>query len=94
MNFIHEQFRERTSATDIRRRHLVLDLTSASTPVPIGSVRRISPRMAEAYAGKSDKTIQRDLNELERMDLIERLPKGVQVRRERLRAFLPGRRPA
>ena len=93
VNFIHEQFRERTSATDIRRRHLVLDLTAASAPVPAANVRHISPRVAEAYAGKSEKTIQRDLNELERMDLIERLPNGVQVRRERLRAFLPGRRP-
>ncbi|RLT36733.1 MAG: DeoR family transcriptional regulator, partial [Chloroflexi bacterium] len=79
--------------TDIRRRHLLLDLTAASAPVPVANVRHISPRMAEAYAGKTEKTIQRDLNELERMDLITRLPAGVQVRQERLRAFLPRRRP-
>ena len=89
VNFIHEQFQGRESATDIRRRHLLLDLTAASAPVGLGNVRHISPRMAEAYAGKNDKTIQRDLNELERMDLIERLPSGIQVRQERLRAFLP-----
>ena len=94
VNFVHEQFRDRTSATDIRRRHLVLDLTAAAEPLALARVRRISPRVAEAYAGKTDKTIQRDLNALERMDLIERTPTGVRVRREQLRAFLPGRRPA
>ena len=94
VNFVHEQFRGRESATDTRRRHLLLDLTAANAPVPVANVRHISPRMAEAFAGKTEKTIQRDLNELERMDLIERLPGGVQVRQERLLAFLPRRRPA
>ena len=94
VNFVHEQFRGRESATDTRRRHLLLDLTAANGPTPTANVRHISPRMAEAYAGKTEKTIQRDLNELERMDLIERLPGGVQVRQERLLAFLPRRRPA
>ncbi len=93
VSFIHDQFRERNSATDIRRRHLVLDLTAAGEPVPVANVRHISPRVAEAYAGKTEKTIQRDLNELERMDLIQRTPQGIQVRRDRLLAFLPGRRP-
>ncbi|MBP7964903.1 MAG: Fic family protein [Caldilineaceae bacterium] len=93
VNFIHDQFHERNSATDIRRRHLVLDLTTVGEPVPAGNVRRISPRVAESYAGKTEKTIQRDLIELERMDLIQRTPQGIQVRRDRLLAFLPGRRP-
>ncbi len=93
VNYIHDQFRDRNSAADMRRRHLVLDLTTTAEPVVIGAIRHVSPRVAEAYAGKTDKTIQRDLNELERMDLIQRTPKGIQVRRERLLAFLPGRRP-
>ncbi len=91
VNFIHEQFQGRESATDVRRRHLLLDLSGATGPVPVNRVRHISPRVAEAYAGKTDKTVQRDLNELERMDLIRRTPAGIQVRRERLLAFLPRR---
>ncbi|MEM7533040.1 MAG: Fic family protein [Chloroflexota bacterium] len=89
VNYVHTQFRDMEGATDIRRRRLVLDLTEQDGPVPITELRYISPRIAEAYAGKTDKTIQRDVNTLVQMNLIRRTGKGIQVRQELMYAFLP-----
>ena len=88
-NYVHRRFRDRNSPTDIRRRQLVLDLTAKVEPVPLAQLRYISPRIAEAYAGKTDKTVQRDVNRLAEMDLVKYSNKGVQGRRERMSAFRP-----
>lgn len=89
INYVHERFHNRNSGTDIRRRRLVIDLTAENEPVPIARLRHISPRIAEAYAGKTDKTVQRDVNRLIEMGLIRRDDKGVQIRGELMSAFLP-----
>ena len=88
MNYVHETFRKRVSVADIRRRQLVVDLTEAPEPVPIVHLRYISPRIAEAYAGKTDRTIRRDVNALAKMGLIRRSDEGVEINRERMTAFL------
>ncbi len=90
INFVHETFKNLDSATDIRRRRLVLDLTQQTAPVPINELRHISPQIAEAYAGKTLKTMQRDINILVKMGLVEREPDGIKVKRELMLAFLPG----
>ena len=88
-NYVHRRFRDRNSPTDIRRRQLVLGLTAKVEPVPLAQLRYISPRIAEAYAGKTDKTVQRDVNRLVEMGLVKYSNKGVQIRRERMSAFRP-----
>ena len=88
MSYVHETFRNKVSVTGIRRRQLAVDLTEAPEPVPIVHLRYISPRIAEAYAGKTDRTIRRDVNALERMRLIRRSDEGVEINRERMMAFL------
>ncbi|MFO1464156.1 MAG: Fic family protein [bacterium] len=90
-NYVHELFRDKTSASDIRRRHLILDLGTHSQAVPISKLTELTPRIAKAYALKSSKTLQRDLAELERMGLLARLPEGVIATRETILAFLPWR---
>lgn len=90
VNYVHELFKDRESATDVRRRRLVLDMTAQSAPLSPAQVRHVSPRIAEAYAGKTDKTVQRDINALVNMGLVERTPTGIRVKRELLLAFLPG----
>lgn len=89
INYIHEIFRDQESATEVRRRRLALDLTAQPGPVPMSQIRHISPRIAEAYAGKTDKTIQRDINVLEELKLVERTANGIRVKRELLYAFMP-----
>ena len=88
LNHVHEIFRNKVSATDVRRRQLVIDLTEAREPVPIVHLRYISPRIAEAYAGKTDQTIRRDVNVLEKMDLFRRSHEGIEINRELMSAFL------
>ena len=60
-------------------------------PVSHSESRRISPRIAEAYATKTGKTITRDLNVLREMELI-RYVGGRRYQANRviiIRAFLP-----
>ncbi|MDE0461233.1 MAG: Fic family protein [Caldilineaceae bacterium] len=88
INHVHSSFRQKVSPTDLRRRQLVVDLSEETEPVPIVRLRYLSPRIAEAYAGKTDRTIQRDVNVLERMDLIRRNFEGIEINRELMSAFL------
>ncbi len=90
-NYVHELFRDRNSASDVRRRHLVLDLGAQEDPISVSKIPELTPRLAKAYATKSSKTVQRDLNELEKMGLLNRLPEGLRAKRETILAFLPWR---
>ena len=88
INHVHDLFRQKEGSTDLRRRQLIIDLSEETEPVPIVQLRYISPRTAEAYAGKTDNTIRRDVNALEKMELIRRSDEGVEINRERMSAFL------
>ena len=88
MNHVHNSFRQKVNATDLRRRQLVVDLSDETEPVPVARLRYLSPRIAEAYAGKTDRTIRRDVTVLEEMDLIRRSYEGVEINRELMSAFL------
>lgn len=90
-NHIHEVFHDRNNASDVRRRHLILDMSTHEGAIQVGKISEITPRMAKAYATKSSKTAQRDLYELESMGLVERRPDGFRAKREIILAFLPWR---
>lgn len=90
-NYVHELFRDRNSTSDVRRRHLILDMGAHEEAIPASKLAELTPRLAKAYATKSSKTVQRDLNELERMKLVERLSGGFKAKRETILAFLPWR---
>ena len=87
-NYVHMRFRDRTSATDTRRRHLVLDLSERDGPVRRRDLRLLTPRLAAAYAGKTDKTITRDLNALSDMGLISRTRQEIAANKGILDAFV------
>ena len=91
-NFVHERFQSRNSPSDTRQRHLALDLGDGDHWMEIGRIRELTPRLAKAYAGKTPKTVQRDLNALAEMGLIARDGRKVRARREVILAFLPLRR--
>ena len=93
-NFIHGTFRDRSSPADTRRRHLVLDLSKSDGPVPRSKVRLLTPRLAEAYAGKTDKAVSRDINALRDLGLITRVAQGWVANKQRIVAFLPISAPA
>lgn len=91
-NYVHERFQQQNSPSHVRQRHLALDLGARADWVPVGEVAELTPRLAKAYAGKTPKTVQRDLNALAAMDLVEREARRVRARREVILSFLPLRR--
>lgn len=86
-NYIHTKFRDRSGPADTRRRHLALDLSERDGPVRRRDIRLLTPRLAEAYSGKTDKTITRDLNALGEMDLIVRTKQSISANKEIMQAF-------
>ena len=93
-DYIHDQFRSATGKTSERRRHLILDLSTANQPVELAEIASISPRVAAAYAVRGPKTLTRDLNVLLRMKLIAKDEQGrYRATKEQILAFLPLRAP-
>jgi Fic family protein len=90
-NYVHEQFRDKSSSSHVRQRHLVLDLSLQSVPVPKGGIPEISARLARAYANRTDKTLTRDLNAMCGAGLIVATPDGYRAHKELILAFLPQR---
>lgn len=93
-NHVHEAFRDKTSISEIRRRHLVLDLSKAKEPVPLLKLPEVSPRMTVAYARRTGKTLTRDVNGLLEMGLVAREKSGYRARKELILAFLPAKAKA
>lgn len=93
-NYVHERFKERSGTAADRQRHLVLDLSRTPEPVLQSQVSELTPRLVKAFATKGSKTLARDLNELMRMELIERDPEGrYRARTELVFSFLPAQIP-
>ena len=88
-NFVYEMFRDGDTPAKRRQRHIVLDLTDRAEPIPQSKLPELSPRVALGYAGKSTKTVTRDVNELESRGLILRVRGGLIANIDQIRAFLP-----
>jgi Fic family protein len=89
--FIYETFGDTHSPAKERQRRLVLELSKRYEPLRRGDLVRMSPELYEAYLG-TERTLSRDLNALERMGLIHRVPGGWEPHRDQIFAFLPVRR--
>ncbi len=88
-NYVHELFQNENSRSNTRQRHLALDLGMKDEWVAVAEVPDLSPRLARSYAGKTAKTVQRDLSVLKRLGLIQREPRRVRAKREIIFTFLP-----
>ena len=91
-NFVHGEFRDKKSPSDHRRRHLALAVSETPEGYPLNQIRRLTPQLAELYAGKTLKTVMRDVNALIKMGIIERSGKNVRPATSKLEAFIPIRR--
>jgi Fic family protein len=89
VNYVHEQFASQpnTKASD-RQRSLVLAMPVDRT-VPRGDLEGLTPKIAKLYAGAGPRVLSRDLNRLERLQLIHRSGRGYRARAEVVQAFLP-----
>jgi Fic family protein len=91
-NYVHDQFKDRASPSDKRRRDLVLDLADQPEAVALSKLTQISPRIAAAYARKNEKTLSRDVSALTDMRLVKKTEDGrYEARKELILAYLPSR---
>lgn len=90
-NYVHELLGKESGHTATRRRHLALDLSRKKGPIPITEIPLISPRISQAYANKTEKTLTRDLRVLIDKGVIEKTAQGYRVRKEIVGSFLPPR---
>jgi len=91
INCVHAQFSGKHSVSDGRQRNLVLALSAQSDPLPVSKLPSLTLELAASYARKTARTLARDVNELERMELIRRERGGVIANRQPILAFLPWR---
>jgi Fic family protein len=86
-NFVHEFFKDKTSESDIRRLHLVFDLSRQDKPVSLAQIPLISTRLAGVYAVKTERTLIRDLDFLQKNGIIEKTSEGFRAKKEIVLAF-------
>jgi Fic family protein len=92
INHIHNTFSDKDRVEDKRRRTLILAIGEAGGEIQLDAVRHISPKIAELYANLSDKTVERDIEKLEELNLVVRRKKGVRPHWELMRSyFIPTR---
>ncbi len=99
--YLHQRFGETRTDSQRRKLRLVKDLSKASIqtserhplpdlkPIPKGELRRLSPALAEAYAGKTERTLTRDLNALEADGLIRQWKEGWVPSSDAVLGFMP-----
>ena len=69
-DLVYDCFRDQPGDTAHRRRALALDLLAAGQKVEISRLMGLTTRLADAYRGKTSKTLTRDLNALKKMGLV------------------------
>jgi len=89
-NHVHRQVPGSTVTAE-RQRTLVLALTEAGAPIKKAHLMTFTPEVAQAYRGRSSKTLTRDVNVLRKLQLIRSGKDGFEARTESIRAFLPNR---
>ena len=74
------EFSENLTEARQRQKRLVLELSDHrfDSPTAINEINDVSPALAFAYAGKTRRTLQRDINELVRLQLLK--PDGASYR--------------
>lgn len=88
---VYNSFRNKSGYVNDRRRRLALDIADSIEPVSIKHIRRISTRIAELYATKTNRAVVRDISSLVEMKLLIKSSKGYLANWEIVKAFLPGR---
>ncbi|MFC4122021.1 Fic family protein [Nonomuraea zeae] len=88
VNFVHDSVPDGHTAASVRQRHLVLDLPIGEW-TNISKIPELTPRLAREYAGKTRRTVSRDVNTLEDLGLILKGRGQVRPFVDQMRAFLP-----
>lgn len=71
-DYVYSKFRGKSSESRDRQRSLVFALSNEDLAVPVKELPLLDPRLARAYAGKTERTLARDVNELVSIGLVKR----------------------
>jgi Fic family protein len=85
-NHVHQILGD--SETGRRRRYLVLDLAKQPQPISKAKLPEVSVRVFRHYVGKDEKTLSRDLKELEKLELVQRVGERYRAKTEVVRAYM------
>jgi Fic family protein len=86
---VQEAFGGIRSSADARRLGLILELSARTESLAITKIPELNASLAVMYAGKTKRTLIRDINALEKKDLLARDQHRVRARKEKILAFLP-----
>lgn len=75
-DYIFESFGENPGKIAIRKRTLALEFLNVKDPVKITEIRRITPKVAEMYSGKHDRTVKKDVEFLLEKNLVAKKDQG------------------
>lgn len=89
LTYVHEQFGDQKSSPKRRQLKLILGLGMQTEPIKQSELTSLTPEIARLYAHKQARTLKRDLNALEEMQLIERTDGKYRATKEQILAFLP-----
>lgn len=81
--------RQKPNKVSKRRRKLVLALSRSHERVPNSQIRDLDGEIARLYAPLADKTMTRDLNELQRLSLVRKDDGGWIANKETMEGFKP-----
>ncbi len=87
-NYVNSRF-PGSSRGDVRKRNLAVALSQQDEPIPRFELRLLSATIAADYAQVTDRTLSRDIAELESIGLVERTQSGIRARKEIILGFLP-----
>jgi len=91
--FVHQSFGGRSTETDVRRLRLVLDVSRSfhfsGEPVAKRAIPELTPRLAAAYATKTEKTLTRDLNAIKGLELLRQVRGGWTPADDAIRGLQP-----
>ncbi|MCD6379521.1 hypothetical protein J7M07_03650, partial [bacterium] len=86
-NYMDSVLEGKKSRIACRQNNLLIDIIKIGGSVPISDVRYITPRVTEAYAGKSYKTVIRDIQSLIDYGFLSKRQKVLVARKEMIYPF-------
>ena len=84
---INEQFSNRDAIASQRQRKVALALSTSPEPVQLPAIRILTAQIAEAYANKGWRTIDRDIKALIQRGLVISDDRGYRINLELMRGF-------
>lgn len=89
INYVHEMMQSMPDGVTQKRQRTVVLGMPVDRGVRRAEIRRLTPELAEMYAGKTEKTLTRDVNRLQELGLLRRRGNLLYSCIDQMDAFLP-----